>query len=332
MEPYRVFISSIMNASTEDLLAERNAAKETIESFQPIATVWAFEAEPASPKPLLNFYLDGVKESDAFLLILGDKVTEPVKLEIQTAVDYGKPILAFCKKSSQREESAALALKGLDRKYDSFGSASELSHQIRQAFGMHILALIRGTGSDSARPLPMPWPLARNDNGLPARLDDAIQKHPSIRIEPLVPPFRNNSFSMVSKASGVVTLEKHSNLQTLTIPEQRIEDYFPESEKEACLMLNGRLQWITLPELWRFFPEKPPSSDPYRLGFTKAAHVPDQLKGEVQFRGYAANWVRLQDLTASFEQGYQVFYDEDGRCFTKKDFTKSDMVWAVKRP
>jgi hypothetical protein len=171
-----------------------------------------------------------------------------------------------------------------------------------------------------------------DDNGLSARLDDGIRRFTSIRIEPLIPPFSNNAFSIVSKEAGVVTLEKQSNRQTLTIPEQRIEDYFPESDKKACLMLNGRLQWITLPELWRFFPEKPPSSDPYRLGFPKAGNVPEQLKYDLQSRGYAAAWARLQDLGGAFDQGYQVFYDEDGRCFIKKGLHGTDMVWTAKRP
>jgi hypothetical protein len=38
MEPYRVFISSIMNTTKEDLLAEREAAWAAVEHFAPITT------------------------------------------------------------------------------------------------------------------------------------------------------------------------------------------------------------------------------------------------------------------------------------------------------
>jgi hypothetical protein len=55
MEPYRVFVSSIMSTASEDLLAERAAARAAIEHFAPITTAWAFEDEPASAKPLLAF-------------------------------------------------------------------------------------------------------------------------------------------------------------------------------------------------------------------------------------------------------------------------------------
>lgn len=61
MEPYRVFISSIMNRATEDLLAERVAARGAVDHFAPITTPWAFEDEPASSKPLLDFYINGSK-------------------------------------------------------------------------------------------------------------------------------------------------------------------------------------------------------------------------------------------------------------------------------
>jgi len=51
MEPYRVFISSIMNRSIEDLLGEREAVRSAVEHFAPITTPWDFEAEPASYFP-----------------------------------------------------------------------------------------------------------------------------------------------------------------------------------------------------------------------------------------------------------------------------------------
>jgi hypothetical protein len=80
-EPYRVFISSIMNRSIEDLFGEREALRSAVEHFAPITTPWAFEAEPASPKSLLDFYIDAVKSSNLFVLIVGQRVTKPVKDE-----------------------------------------------------------------------------------------------------------------------------------------------------------------------------------------------------------------------------------------------------------
>jgi len=82
MNAFRVFISSIMNPEVEDLRQERIAAKTAIDGFAPIATSWAFEAEPASTKQLLDFYLGAVKECDLLLLILGAEATKPVSPDI----------------------------------------------------------------------------------------------------------------------------------------------------------------------------------------------------------------------------------------------------------
>src|SRR5579862_1700633 len=120
MQPYRVFISSIMNPAIEDLAAERQVARAAVERFAPVTVAWAFEAEPASPKPLLDFYLDGVKTCDSFLLILGQHVTPPVRQELQVAQDYRKPMLVFCKQVPERAPDTQELLRTIDVKYDPF--------------------------------------------------------------------------------------------------------------------------------------------------------------------------------------------------------------------
>lgn len=152
MEPYRVFISSVMNRSTEDLLAERVAACSAVAHFAPIAVAWAFEVEPASPKPLLDFYIDAVKSSDLLVLILGRHITTPVKAEFDTAQDHAKPVLVFCKTVAMREPETESLLRSIDLKYDSFLSAGELREKLRTALGLHLLQLIRGEAGIIERP------------------------------------------------------------------------------------------------------------------------------------------------------------------------------------
>jgi hypothetical protein len=135
MEPYRVFISSIMNRSIEDLLAEREAARAAVEHFAPMTVPWAFEAEPASAKPLLDFYIGATKTSDLFVLIIGQCITKPVKDEYETARDYRKPMLVFCKAALSRGPEAEDLLRSLDAKYDSFVNAVELREKIRSRLG-----------------------------------------------------------------------------------------------------------------------------------------------------------------------------------------------------
>jgi hypothetical protein len=118
MNAFKVFISSIMNTTIEDLGAERMAARTVIERFAPITVAWAFEAEPASTKPLLEFYLGAAKECDLFLLILGEHATKPVRDEVQVACDYSKPMLVFCKDVAARQPEALGLLRSFDLKYD----------------------------------------------------------------------------------------------------------------------------------------------------------------------------------------------------------------------
>jgi hypothetical protein len=60
---------SITNTTIEDLGAERTAARTEIDRFAAITVAWAFEAEPASPKPLLRVLFGG---SQGMRFVLAD--------------------------------------------------------------------------------------------------------------------------------------------------------------------------------------------------------------------------------------------------------------------
>lgn len=124
-----------------------------------------------------------------------------------------------------------------------------------------------------------------------------------------------NSFRVKSVDGGVITLEKDSNRQTLTVPVQRVEDVLAGGPDDApTLILNGRLQWINVPEVWRFFPETPLPGDAAGLGFAKERArnnpgVPAQVAPRV-------GWTLPGNLAARVADGRAVFYDEDGKYIT----------------
>ena len=304
MEPYRVFISSIMNRAIEDLLGEREAARGAVDHFSPITTPWAFEAEPASPQPLLDFYLNGVKSSDLFVLLIGARITEPVKAEFDTALDHGKPMLLFAKVMPSRELEADQVLHSANVKYDLFVNATELREKLRRSLGVHLLTLIRGEGEQSFGP-----------GERAAQLRGYARYHTPVRTLPMIPDCPYNSFHVKSINSGVITLEKDSNRQTLTVPVQRIEDVLVGGPNETpTLLLNGRLQWITVPEVWRFFPEKPFPGDAAGFGFAKVRSredpgVPPQIASR-------CGWSLPERIPAHLAEGGAVFYDEDGKYIT----------------
>jgi hypothetical protein len=304
MEPYRVFISSIMNRATEDLIAERNSARAAVQQFTPVTTPWAFEVEPASVKPLLDFYLDGVKSSDLFVLLLGSHLTPPVKSEFDVARDHGKPILVFAKEVPARSPEADQVLNSANVKYDLFADATELREKLRRSLGTHLLKLIRGDGERS---------FGVGDRG--AQLRAFARNHTAVQVSPLLPDCQFNRFRVRSVDAGVVTLEKESNRQSVTVPLHRIEDILPGSHDGLpTLLLNGRLQWITAPQVWRFFPEKPLPGDPVGLGFPKerARDNPGVPTTIAPFVG----WSLPQNVAARRAEGREVFYDEDGKYLT----------------
>jgi hypothetical protein len=165
-----------MKPMAEDLSAERQAARDAVERFAPVTIAWAFEAEPASPKPLLNFYIDGVKTCNLFMLILGEHLTNPVRAEVQVASDYRRPMLVFCKDGSARRPEAGDLLRSLDVKYDSFANAVELQQKVRMSLGHRLLSLIRG--EDAA-----PGQLGDRI----ARLRGFARQRRTVRILPTVP-------------------------------------------------------------------------------------------------------------------------------------------------
>jgi hypothetical protein len=307
MEPYRVFISSIMNRSTEDLLSERDAARSAVEHFAPTAAAWAFEAEPASAKPLLDFYIGAVKTSDLVVVIVGIHITTPVQKECEAARDYGKPILTFCKDVANRATGTDVFLRSLNLKYDQFSTASELREKIRKALGIHLLHLIRGETEETQR-----------FGDRIARLRVLARTRSVVRISPLVPPIQYDRFLVKDVRSDVLIVDKESSDEQVTIPVQRVAEILPTKPGDAPLvMLNGRLQWLTLEKEWEFFPERPDPSDGL-LGLPKnsSSHDPilDNLIQRLAAHGMTCLWSHVDKLPARLNaKTHQVFYDADGR-------------------
>jgi hypothetical protein len=88
--PLLVFVSSAI----QGMEAERAAARAAIQAI-PLTRPWLFEFSSASSLPLAESYLSKVAGCDIFVLLLADRVTDPVKQEVATAKAAGKPLLVF---------------------------------------------------------------------------------------------------------------------------------------------------------------------------------------------------------------------------------------------
>jgi Domain of unknown function (DUF4062) len=292
-----------MNRTIDDLIAERQAAGLAVQQFAPITTPWAFEEEPASSKQVEEFFLEGVKSCDLFVLILGKTVTAPVEQELTTAGDYGKPVLAFCKTTAELDLRATSLIRALPWKYDSFGDSAELREKLRQALGLELLRLIRGERSD----------LWRSGDRI-ARLRDLQRQGQRVRLAPMVPPTPLDVFSIQSVDARTIMFSK-ANGQDLGVPAQRIAEVLDANQTENPLVLiSGRLQWMSLKELWQFFPEPPPSDDYLGVGYGKQHPAKDPaFDEEIRHTSYSTLFSNREQIATRKAEGWEVFFDHDGK-------------------
>jgi len=105
----RVFVSS----SLFELEAEREIAQETISqlNIEPVM----FEYLPAMDKPLESAYLDEIKRSHIFVLILWKDLTDAVEKEYNAAVEFGIPILLLVKSPTHREQRTPRLVSLIDK-------------------------------------------------------------------------------------------------------------------------------------------------------------------------------------------------------------------------
>jgi len=298
----KVFISSILNPSIEDLRPERLAVREVVESF-PFLKAWAFEASPASSENLDQSYLRHVEECDAFIIIFGAKVTPPVSAEWLRAKKLKKPILAFVKSVSNRTPEVDDALDALNKKYAPFKTIEELKGAAKIAVEQTIILGLRSLSTKSAI-------LSIKDT-----LQELAEHKNFVQVSPLVPLDTNNSFYVEKVEGELVVLKKTSNTQAVDIPLSRVTEVLPGANNEfGVLAVSGRVQWTTLARRWKFFPE---SAGDSALGLGKMSSPQSDSIGMIRdvlkARGVDSLWDWVNNLGDRFGAGWEVFYDDDGR-------------------
>jgi hypothetical protein len=140
-EKLTVFISSRIN---DEMKRARRAVREAIEEL-PLTRPWLFEEAPAAADPLDESYLRWVGRCDLFILLLGEDITDPVKVEWETATQARKPRLVFLKKGVQDDAAWEFA-KGLDVKWKEYRTLAELKWEVQAAVGDELIKGYRAYG------------------------------------------------------------------------------------------------------------------------------------------------------------------------------------------
>ena len=150
-----VFISSGIN---DEMKRARQAVREAIEEL-PLTRPWLFEEAPAAADPLEQSYLRWVGKCDLFILLLGEDITDPVRVEWETATQARKPRLVFLKKRAQDDAAWDFAkracpefIEGLDVKWKEYRTLAELKREVQAAVGDELIKGYRAYGvSDGER-------------------------------------------------------------------------------------------------------------------------------------------------------------------------------------
>lgn len=133
-----VFVSSVI----DELAEERKIAKEAIESIN-ITIPWLFEFSPASSEDIETSYLKKVIECDIFVLVLATMITQPVKVEYQTAKTYHKPRLIFIKGDTDCGPELEDFISHIDVKYRKFTTLKEFKEVVLESVTDVILQSFR---------------------------------------------------------------------------------------------------------------------------------------------------------------------------------------------
>ena len=320
-EQAKVFISSILNRSIENLAEERNAVRKAIDSY-PFLRPWAFENAPASIEELGESYLRHVDECDIFTVIVGKAATNPVVAEVQRAKQRNKPILVFAKKVSDRGPMAQMVLDGVSRKYAEFENSAELEQAVRDAVDQTIVLGLRALSSAGT-------------HSLMGQLREFHARKTHFKIQPMVPNFPGKyTFNVESVEDSTVNVHLHTTRESIAIPVSRVSEILSFGERELpVVMLGGRLQWITTIQRWRFFTEGIDKAD--FLGLAKPSTQQDKHAIEVgnALRGwqFEPGWAHAKDVPGQISAAYQPVYDDDGKYFRAPD-RPYDQILIVQRP
>lgn len=317
MEQGKVFISSVLNLEVEDLRKERDTAREVVKSYR-FLRPWAFEKTPASTDDLDESYLKEVDECDLFVLITGRESTNPVTAELLRAKKQGKPILLFAKSVENRTPHAQSLLQLAGKKYASFETLEELRQAVQDAID---LALV-----DGLRALPN----KTSSVSILGRLQQLADKKEIVRIRSTIPSkAEQDKFHVREATLNVVVAEKLSSNHIVRIPTSRITEILAaEPNEPPVVLLDGRLQWLTLSKVWKFLEEKPPLGS--HFGFSKISYPTDshatEIENKLRTMGYDPTWKVEERIAPALAGGAEVFYDEDGRYLYWKEDNPSILI------
>ena len=143
-----------------------------------------------------------------------------------------------------------------------------------------------------------------------------------IKIYPIIPTrCAEDEFRVNDVGPDTVQFDKPGSGHRITVPKSRIKEVLPmdPNGKSATVVVEGRLQWVSLRQSWKFFLEAPPAAANLQIGFGRPSSALDQRRIDVESmlksRGTSVWLVDERYVPGAISEGRQVVYDEDGKYF-----------------
>jgi len=177
-----------------------------------------------------------------------------------------------------------------------------------------------------------PQPSPMRDERL-EQLKQFAEEKKRVLVQPVIPAqFENPFFQVRELNANTVVLEKSSSNHLIEIPSSRITEILTTPREAPTLMLNGRVQWITMQKEWKFVPDPPPTAEDGFLGCARiVGGLQDPYVREIEQQllpQYEGHWFRRENLPTGGRE-WMPFYGSDGRYLVIRN-NREALILAVR--
>jgi hypothetical protein len=161
------------------------------------------------------------------------------------------------------------------------------------------------------------------------RLQQAFKESKPVKITPIFPiEYADKDFRIEKiTETGDIEVEKMDSQHHILIPISKIKDVIRNINQPSTIEINGRIQWVSIINSWRYFPQN--SKDEF--GISKTATDLARITEELKKRNIQSRFCSLRELGSKIGEMWQVFYDGDGRYIRRED-KPCDQIFCIPRP
>jgi hypothetical protein len=159
-----------------------------------------------------------------------------------------------------------------------------------------------------------------------------LQAGARIQIRPAIPRrFEQEIFTVQGVEADFVDVKRTNSHHQVRIPASAIAKvHVFGDEQPSLVLLDGRLQWVTLTQRWEFLPDAPRAGPAPEYGLSKPVDFRYPRLSGITDR-FAVRWFREDAVPRFLGQGWNIFYDGDGR-YLRSSGPDIDLILLSQQP